>query len=109
MAYEIKIMLGALVFETSDSKRYAIATLMASNYKLRVRGGNTDNTQQLGSDIAEDDLNTREAVSVIMMALGIPHDEDVWCEILDTLQIHASKRIMVHDVRYVGIYNLVIV
>ena len=94
MAYEIKIMLGALVFETSDSKRYAIATLMASNYKLRVRGGNTDNTQQLGSDIAEDNLNTREAVSVIMMALGIPHDEDVWCEILDTLQIHVSKRVM---------------
>ena len=94
MVYEIKIMLGALVFETSDGGRYATATLKASNYKLRVLGGNPNNTQQLGADIVRDNLHAREAAGVIMMALGIPHNEDTWCEILDTLQIHVAKRIM---------------
>lgn len=93
MDYEIKTILGALVFEASNGGRYATATLMASNYKLRILGGYTNNTQQLGSDIEEDNLHAREAVGVVMMALGIPHNEDAWCEMLDTLQIHVAERV----------------
>ena len=93
MDYEIKMMLGALVFEASNGGRYATATLMASNYKLRILGGDTNNTQQLGAEIEEDNLHAREAVGGSMMALGIPHNEDTWCEMLDTLQIHVAERV----------------
>ena len=92
--FGIKTMLGSLVFETSDGGRYAIATLLASNYKLRVRGGNANNTQQLGADIVEDNLQVPEAAGVVMRSLGLPHNEDRWCQILDVIQVHADERVM---------------
>ena len=92
--FGIKTILGSLVFETSDGGRYAIATLMASNYKIRVVGGDSNNTQQLGADIFEDDLDAPEAAGVVMKALGIQHNEDTWCKMLDALQIHADERVM---------------
>ena len=92
--FGIRTIYGSLVFETSDGGRYAIATLMASNYTLRIVGGDSNNTQQLGADIVEDDLHAREAAGVVMRALGLPHNEDRWCKILDALQEHADERVM---------------
>ena len=92
--FAIKTMLGSLVFETSDGGRYAIATLMASNYTLRIVGGDSNNMEQLGADINEDDLHAPEAAGVVMKALGILHNEDRWCKILDALQEYADEKVM---------------
>ena len=92
--FGIRTFCGSLVFEMSDGGGYAIANLMASNYKIRIVGGDSNNMEQLGADIFEDDLHAREAAGVVMKALGIPHNEDRWCKILDAIQEYADEKVM---------------
>ena len=89
--YKHKGMLGALVF-TTCSGRYAVVTLKASNYRLKIHGGEEGNYEELGGEVYADNLLPIQAASCVMRAMGIPHNEDVWCDVLEALTTYSVSK-----------------
>ena len=90
--YKHKGMLGALVF-TTCSGRYAVVTLKASNYRLKIHGGKESNYEELGGEVYADNLLPIQATAYVMKAMGISHNEDVWCDVLEALTTYSVAKI----------------
>lgn len=90
--FSVKLMFGGIMFDCGNG-RYSIATYYDITGKLNVRGGSHSQYIRLGGDFKVNKLDRVHAPAVVMIAMGLPHDEDTWVAIYEQIITYEKAKI----------------